>query len=118
MTEQAGAAVSMAAVFPTGSMGDAVGFVSAVLGIEPTFVDGDRWAQFDLDGARLALGARTETSGAPRVMVKVAGLEAVAARLAAAGYEVTGPVTGPHERRVSVTGPDGWDAVLYEPLGK
>jgi hypothetical protein len=123
MTEQSNgqatgtqAALSMAAVFPTGAMAGAVEFVSAVLGIAPTFVDGDRWAQFDLNGGRLSLASGAESSGSPQVMVKVADLDGVCGRLRGAGFDVGGPVTGPHERRVSVTGPDGWGAVLYEPL--
>ncbi|NUP49537.1 MAG: bleomycin resistance protein [Catenulispora sp.] len=108
-------ALGLAAVFPTADMGDGVRFVSAVLGLEPTFVDGARWAQFDLGGARLALAAGAESSGAAQVMVKVADVAAVGERLAAAGYDVAGPVTGPHEVRLSVTGPDGWSVVVYEP---
>jgi hypothetical protein len=108
-------ALGMAAVFPTAVMADGVRFVAAVLGVEPTFVDGERWAQFDLGGARLALASGAESSGAAQMMVKVADVAGVAQRLAAAGYDVAGPVTGSHEVRVSVAGPDGWSVVLYEP---
>lgn len=108
-------ALGMAAVFPAGELAESVRFVAAVLGKEPTFVDGTRWAQFDLGGARLALASGAESSGAAQAMVKVADVAAVAERLVAAGYDVAGPVTGPHEVRVSVTGPDGWSVVLYEP---
>ncbi|NUR59163.1 MAG: bleomycin resistance protein [Catenulispora sp.] len=96
-------------------MDGGVRFVAAVLGVEPTFVDGARWAQFDLGGARLALASGAESSGAAQLMVKVGDVAAVGARLAAAGYDVAGPVTGPHEVRLSVAGPDGWSVVLYEP---
>jgi hypothetical protein len=105
----------MAGVFPAARLADGVRFLSAVLGIEPTFVDDDRWAQFDLGGARLALASGTEAAGAPQVMVKVADAAASAEALARAGYDVAGPVTGPHEVRFSVTGPDGWSVVVYEP---
>jgi hypothetical protein len=108
-------ALSLAAVFPVASMPGAVDFVSAVLGVAPTFVDGGRWAQFDVNGARLALAAGAESSGAARVMVKVADVTAVAGRLVEAGWEVAGPVTGPHEVRVTVAGPDGWTVVVYGP---
>lgn len=109
-------ALSLASVFPAARLADGVRFLSAVLGIEPTFVDGERWAQFDLGGARLALASEKESSDAPQVMVKVLDAAASAARLARAGYDVAGPVAGPHEVRFSVTGPDGWSVVLYEPL--
>src|SRR5689334_11411502 len=105
----------MAAVFPVAAMAGAVDFVGAVLGIEPTFVDGERWAQFDLNGARLALASGSESSGSAQVMVKVADLAAVTKRLADGGWDVAGPVTGPHEVRATVTGPDGWTVVVYEP---
>jgi hypothetical protein len=108
-------ALSMASVFPVTSMPRAVDFVSAVLGMEPTFVDGGRWAQFDLNGARLALASEAESSGAAQVMVKVADVAGVSARLAAAGWQVAGPVAGPHEVRATVTGPDGWTVVVYGP---
>ena len=53
----------------------------------------------------------------PRLLVaKVADAAATAERLSAIGYDVAGPVTGPHEVRFSVTGPDEWSVVVYEPL--
>lgn len=109
-------AVSLASVFPAAQLADGVAFMKAVLGIEPAFVDGERWAQFDLGGARLALASGAESSGTAQVMVKVADATATAERLARAGYDVAGPVTGPHEVRFSVTGPDGWSVVVYEPV--
>jgi hypothetical protein len=109
-------ALSLASVFPAARLADGVKFLSAVLGIEPTFVDGERWAQFDLGGARISLASGAESSGAAQAMVKVADAAAVAERLAGCGYDVAGPVTGPHEVRFSVTGPDGWSVVVYEPV--
>ncbi|MEY9934443.1 hypothetical protein ABH926_009111 [Catenulispora sp. GP43] len=111
-------ALSLASVFPAERLEDGVRFLSAVLGIEPTFVDGERWAQFDLNGARLALASGAESSRAAQAMVKVADAAAAAERLAGAGYDVAGPVTGPHEVRFTVTGPDGWSVVVYEPLSR
>src|SRR4051812_28747892 len=110
-----GKALGMAAVFPTAVMADGVRFVAAVLGAEPTFVGGERWAQFDLGGARLALASGAGSSGAAQLMVKVADVAGVAERLRLAGFDVAGPVTGSHEVRVSVAGPDGWSVVVYEP---
>ncbi|MEY9886743.1 hypothetical protein ABIA35_002377 [Catenulispora sp. MAP12-49] len=109
-------ALSLASVFPAARLADGVKFLSAVLGIEPTFVDGERWAQFDLGGARISLASGAESSGAAQAMVKVADAAAVAERLAGCGYDVAGPVAGPHEVRFSVTGPDGWSVVVYEPV--
>ena len=109
-------ALSMSSVFPAQKLAEGVQFLSAVLGVEPTFVDGERWAQFDLNGARLSLAAGGESAGVAQAMVKVADAAATAERLAHAGYDVAGPVTGPHEVRFSVTGPDGWSVVVYQPL--
>lgn len=109
-------ALNMAAVFPAAKIEDSVGFVSAVLGIDPTFVDGERWAQFDLGGARLSLAAGKESSGGAELVVKVADVAADAERLRGLGWDVEGPVTGEHEVRVSVAGPDGWRVVMYQPL--
>ena len=109
-------AVGLASVFPAARLADGVRFLTTVLGIEPTFVDGERWAQFDLGGARLALASGADSSGAVQFVVRVADAVASAARLAEAGYDVAGPVAGPHEVRFSVTGPDGWSVVGYEPV--
>jgi hypothetical protein len=109
-------ALGLASVFPAARLADGVRFLQTVLGVEPTFVDGERWAQFDLGGARLALASGAESSGAAQVMVKVADAAGAAERLARAGYDVAGPVAGPHEVRFSVTGPDGWSVVVYEPV--
>jgi hypothetical protein len=110
-------AQSLSAAFPVADMGAAVKFVSAVLGTEPTFVDGDRWAQFDVNGGRLALAGTDREGEGASVMVKVADLEAALAPLREAGFEVGESVEGPHETRVRVVGPDGWAAVLYSPRG-
>ena len=84
-----------------------------VLGVEPTFVDGDRWAQFDLGGTRLALAGRDRAADAAGVMVKVADVEAARAALVATGLDA-GPVQqGPHERRCTLTSPDGHAVTLY-----
>lgn len=100
-------------VFPVPDLAGAVETWTAVLGVAPTFVDGDRWAQFDLDGRRLALAGSDRVAERPGLMVKVADLDAARERLAAAGLAF-GPVEqGPHERRSVADGPGGWPVVLY-----
>jgi catechol 2,3-dioxygenase-like lactoylglutathione lyase family enzyme len=108
-------AQSISPVFPVTDLEDAVAFWSNLLGIEPTFVDGDRWAQFDLDGKRLALASSDRASDRPGLMVKVEDLAADRERLLADGLEV-GPIEeGPHELRCTSTSPGGWAVVLYAP---
>ncbi|GCD99980.1 MULTISPECIES: VOC family protein [Embleya] len=108
-------AQGLSAAFPVADMAAAVRFMTAVLGAEPTFVDGERWAQFDVAGGRLALAGTDREGDAASVMVKVADLEAALAPLREGGFTVGEPVEGPHEVRVRVSGPDGWAAVLYQP---
>jgi len=108
-------AKSIATVLPVPDLGEAVGFWSAALGVEPTFVDGERWAQFDLEGRRLALAGSDRASEQAGVMVKVEDVEAAAAELAGHGVEL-GPVEeGPHELRRSGVAPGGFSLVIYAP---
>jgi catechol 2,3-dioxygenase-like lactoylglutathione lyase family enzyme len=61
-------------VLPVDDLAVAVAFWKDLLGMDPTFVDGDRWAQFDHGGARLALAGKDRASDSPGVMLKVRGL--------------------------------------------
>lgn len=105
-------------IFPTDDLEQAVDFLAAVLGHAPTFIDGTRWAQFDVGGSRVMLAGTDRESDAPSLSVKVNDLDSTAARLREAGFDVGEPADGPHERR-AVIHPDGafaWTVVLYEPL--
>lgn len=106
----------LATVLPVEDMQAAVAAWSALLGAQPTFVDGDRWAQFDVAGSRLALAGTDRTADTAGVMVKVADLDAVHARLTDAGFAPGAIEIGPHERRFAVSMPGGWAATLYQPL--
>ena len=103
-------------VLPVHDLGAAVAFWKDLLGVDPTFVDGDRWAQFDHAGARLALAGKDRAADTPGVMLKVSGLEAVRDALRASGNPVSEITTGAHERRSVATAPGGSPVVLYEPL--
>lgn len=105
-------------VLPADDLNAAVAFWKELLGMEPTFVDGDRWAQFDHGGVRLALGGTDRLSDSPAVMLKISGLDAARDTLRASGYAVSEITTGAHERRCVAMGPGGSPAVLYEPLPK
>ena len=107
------AALSISTVIPVDDMTAGVAHWTALLGVEPTFVDGDRWAQFDVNGTRVSLAGADRSSDDPGVLVKVDDLDARVATLREVGIDVTDPETGPHERRV-VLG-DGL-VTLYEPL--
>jgi hypothetical protein len=105
-------------VYPMPSLADAVPFYARVLGVEPTYVDGDRWAQFDVRGRRVALcGPADRIAEEPALMVKVAGIEQARRELADAGIGVGEIHVGAHEheRRCVVEAPGGWVVMLYDP---
>ena len=103
-------------VLPVPDLAAAVAVWTEVLGSEPTFVDGDRWAQFDHAGARLALAGTDRPADAPGVMVKVSDLDMACEGLRKAGCTVGEPSEGAHERRAAATGPGGWPIIVYSPL--
>jgi hypothetical protein len=70
-----------------------------VLGIKPTFVDGDRWAQFDLGPRRLALSGTDRLTDDPSIMIKVEDLNHARAQVTTAGAAVGAIQEGPHESR-------------------
>ncbi|MEV5833204.1 VOC family protein [Nocardia sp. NPDC052112] len=103
-------------IFPADNLAAAIDLLTAVLGTTATFVDGDRWAQFDIGPTRVVL-AGAEERDIPSLAVKVGDLDAVLARLRAAGFPADDPMTGPHERRTSIrpSRDSPWAIVLYEP---
>ena len=92
-------------------------FWKTVLGTDPTFVDGERWAQFDVGPVRVSLGAGTEHPGNAAVMVSVDDLDGFCAGLRSAGVEPGVVAVGPHERRVTFRGPGGEVVIAYQALG-
>lgn len=103
-------------VLPVDDMSEAVTFLADLLGTQPTFVDGDRWAQFDLGAVRLSLSGTDRVANAPGIMVKVGDLDEACAALAAVGKSAGPIAVGAHERRSVVNGPGGWPVVLYSAL--
>ena len=106
---------SFATVVPVPDIDEGVAYWRAVLGVEPTFVDGDRWAQFDVDGRRIALAGTDRFSDVPSLMLKSSDLEASRDAFAASGHEVSEVTEGAHERRFSATSPGGWTVAVYAP---
>ncbi len=102
-------------VLPVDDLAGAVAIWSAMLGVNPTFVDGAKWAQFDVGGRRIALAGTDRTADLPAVMIKVGDLAAARDAALAQGL-ATGPLQeGAHEIRCAVTGPGGWPIVFYAP---
>ncbi|MEO1063939.1 MAG: VOC family protein [Actinomycetota bacterium] len=110
-------AEKLSPVVPVDDLDAAVRWWSGVLGLEATFVDGDRWAQFDLGGTRLSLAGSDRSDDRPGILVKVADVEAHRSELVGQGVEV-GPIErGPHELRCVVEGPGGAAVTFYSPAG-
>ena len=104
-------------VLPVPDVAEAAKVWTALLGVAPTFVDGDRWAQFDVNGRRIALAGTDRASDQAGIMIKVNDLEAARSAALAAGLAVTEPVAGPHEARCTATAPGGWPVTFYAPKG-
>jgi predicted enzyme related to lactoylglutathione lyase len=87
-------------------------FYTALLGTEPLFVDGERWAQFKAGGLTVALAGEDEAAGGPGagwvVTVEVADLAAATdAAIAASGVVKEERDMGDHGRAVVVQDPAG-----------
>lgn len=104
---------SFATVLPVPDLAAGVAFWQELLGVAPTFVDGDRWAQFDVDGRRIALAGTDRVADIPSLMLKASDLEATRDALAALGAVVSEIRQGPHERRFEATTPGGWTVAVY-----
>lgn len=104
---------SLAPVIPVEDLDAAVRYWEAVLGGPPTFVDGTRWAQFDLGGRRLALAGTDRTTDRPSVMLKAPDLGVAREALERLGATL-GPVeAGPHESRFLARGDEPVNIVVY-----
>lgn len=116
MTVSSSPALNVTPVLPVPNLDEAVQFWTVALGVAPTFVDGTRWAQFDLAGRRLALSSEDGGAQHAGVIVKVSDLRAAREQLRDAGVDV-GPIeAGQHEARCSATAPGGWSLMLYSAL--
>ncbi|WP_216896421.1 VOC family protein [Nocardia alni] len=103
--------------YPVENLSAAVELLTALIG-EPTFVDGERFAQFDANGARVMLAGADRDADLPFLAIKVDDLDDVVNRLRASGFTISEPVRGPHERRAAlrIEGESSWYISVYEPL--
>jgi hypothetical protein len=101
-------------VVPVDDLVAAAKFWELVLGVAPTFVDGDRWAQFDVGPRRLALAGTDRVTDEPSLMLKVGDLDAARSQVTAAGATAGEVQEGPHELRFLATTPYG-AIVFYSP---
>jgi hypothetical protein len=89
-----------------------------LLGVAPTFVDGDRWAQFDTPSGRVCLAGSDRSSDNISALLKVGDgrLEEARSAFAQRGFAVESVEDGAHERRCTVHYGPGSALVLYEPI--
>ncbi|MBS1885881.1 MAG: bleomycin resistance protein [Actinobacteria bacterium] len=110
------AALSVTPVLPVPNLAEAVAFWTDALGVPPTFVDGDRWAEFRLGDTKLALAGTDRAADEAGVMLKVDDLDTAADALAAREESLGPRAEGAHEVRAVATAPGGHPVVFYEPL--
>lgn len=105
-------------IVPAEDLAAAVDVLAAILGRDPTFVDGHRWAQFDAGGSRVMLAGTDRETDGPSLAVKVDDLDAVLERLRTADVTVDPVTDGAHERRAVIPPGHGlpWTIVLYQPI--
>jgi hypothetical protein len=106
---------NLSPVLPVPDVDSAARVWAALLGVAPRFVDGERWAQFDVDGRRLALAGTDRMSDRAGVMIKVDDLAEARRRVLAAGLTADATMEGPHELRFTAAGPGGWPITFYAP---
>ena len=97
-------------LIPTDDFASTLAFFKDFLKLPPKFVDGERYAEFDLNGLKLGLLAGEERIvDATALGVRVDNVEAALASL-----DLDAPVLeGPHERRAVVKMPGGAALVVY-----
>lgn len=85
-------------------------FYEETLGLEPKFADGDHWVQYGMKGAGFAIAGPRETPASPAghvVVFEVSDMEALVARLEAAGQTPLIRDMGSHGRILTVFDPAG-----------
>ncbi|MBS1677104.1 MAG: bleomycin resistance protein [Actinobacteria bacterium] len=106
----------VATIVPVDDLAPAVASWTELLGVEPTFVDGDRWAQFDVAATRIALAGTDRMSDEVSIMLKVSDIEEAHAASERTGHSVGEIEKGPHERRFEVTGDELPPIIFYAPV--
>jgi predicted enzyme related to lactoylglutathione lyase len=99
-----------------------VSFYSQILGFRLKFQDGQKWAQFDANGADFALGSPEESAqaagGGAVLVFEVEDLGAAALRIAEAGGTVNERRDmGSHGQALLFSDPDGNLVQLYAKAG-
>lgn len=106
---------SITTVLPVDHLPSAIASWRAILGVEPAFVDGERWAQFNIGAARIALAAGDQGGIHPGVMIKIADIEGQRDKLLENAVAVSEIRRGPHEVSFDAGAGDGWFATYYSP---
>lgn len=102
-------------VLAAADLAGAADFWETLLQISPTFVDGERWAQFDVGPTRIALAGCDWPFEDVAIMLKVADIQGEVDRLSAAGIAISGVEAGAHELQAALKDPSGRSIILYQP---
>ena len=108
--------LKVASVVPVADMDRAIEVWQMLLGAAPTFRDGGAWAQFESNGARVALAGSDRTSDKAGLMLKVDNLDAIWSATHEAGWQCEAIGIGPHERRFLATTEEGVHITFYASL--
>lgn len=104
-------------LLPATVLGTDLDFYRALLGVEPLFVDGERYAALPpSDGVGVALAAGGEAvADRAALVLRTSDLEAAVSRVVELGGSVLAEaVNGPHEVRAVVADPSGNPLVLSQ----
>jgi hypothetical protein len=108
----------LSVVLPVDDLAVAAAEWAGLLGVEPTFVHGERWAQFDVAGTRISLAGTDRVGDRAALMVKVPDVPGARADALRRGRDAGELESGPHEVRCTVEGPGGTPVVLYAPIAR
>lgn len=93
------------------NMDRAIAFYEGLLGLPLKFRDGDEWAEFKLENGKFALERNhlgAKPGPGPTVTLRTDDLDALTAKLSAAGIAPNGPPEErPYGRLVEIADPDG-----------
>lgn len=106
-----------AVCYRTTDMSQAVDFYISALGLELRFADGERWAEFNAGGAKLALGAPSELpfgADGSVAIFDVDSLESFRGRVVSAGGSIeSARDMGDHGSYLAIRDPAGNSLLLF-----
>lgn len=100
-------------VIPVGDVREAARRWRSLLGLYPTHVVGDSWAQFEVGGTRIALSRAKQPDEAAGLLIRVADVGDFRAAAGRLGLGVTEVEAGPDQRGCALADPAGVPVTFY-----